>query len=110
MQLVQLQKDLDKIAATGTQVVGISYDAVDALAGFAEKKKITFPLAVRPWQQDDHRVRAFEQGGQRQAGGHRLPGTMILDKNGIVRAKLFYNGPFKRHTTDELVKAAEAVK
>ena len=41
---MQLQSDLKDIEAAGLSLVGISYDSVEVLAKFAEKRKITFPL------------------------------------------------------------------
>jgi peroxiredoxin len=38
------------------------------------------------------------------------PGTFIIDKSGVIRAKLFLQGYRTRHTTDELVQAAKAIK
>jgi hypothetical protein len=34
----------------------------------------------------------------------------VLDKDGVIRAKLFHEGPFKRHTPDDLIEAAKGVK
>ena len=41
---MQLQTDLKDIEAAGLTIVGISYDSVDVLAKFTEKRKITYPL------------------------------------------------------------------
>ena len=42
--MVQLQKDIAAIEATGTQVVGVSYDSTEVLRNFAEPAGISFPL------------------------------------------------------------------
>ena len=41
---MQLQTDLKDIEAAGLTIVGISYDSVDVLAKFTEKRTITYPL------------------------------------------------------------------
>jgi hypothetical protein len=38
------------------------------------------------------------------------PGTFILDQKGLIRAKLFLEGFRSRHTTDDLIKAAMAIR
>ncbi len=38
------------------------------------------------------------------------PGTYILDKEGVVRDKLFLERYQVRHTTEQLLKAAETVQ
>jgi peroxiredoxin len=41
-----LQADLKDIEAAGIQIIGVSYDSVEDLAKFAEKRKISFlPLS-----------------------------------------------------------------
>jgi hypothetical protein len=38
------------------------------------------------------------------------PGTFLLDRDGVIRAKLFLEGYRTRHTTAALVEAARGVK
>jgi peroxiredoxin len=42
--------------------------------------------------------------------GIPYPGTMVLDQEGIIRAKLFLDGYKDRHKTDALIKAAKEIK
>ena len=35
---------------------------------------------------------------------------LLVDKEGVIRAKLFHEGPFKRHTPEGLVNAAKEAK
>jgi len=113
MQLVQLQKDLKKIEAAGIHVVGVSYDSVAVLKTFSDKRKITFPLLSDP---ESRTIIAYALKNQEMAGkkfgkidldGVPYPGTILVDKEGIVRAKLFRDGYIKRHSSDDLIKAAE---
>lgn len=109
-QLVQLQKDLEKIEATGTHVVAISYDAVDILQEFASKKKIAFPLLS---DSDSKIITAYgilNKDAKGKASGVPNPETFLVDKLGIVRAKLFREGPIARHTNAELIAEAEKLK
>jgi peroxiredoxin len=115
-QLVQLQKDLKPIEDAGVRVVGVSYDPVDVLKSFADKRQITFPLLSDP---DSKVIAAYALRNQEMAGkklgkidldGIPYPGTIIVDRDGVIRAKLFVDGYRERHSTEELVKAAEGLK
>jgi peroxiredoxin len=45
-----------------------------------------------------------------KAVGVPHPGTFILDRQGVIRAKLFLEGYRERHTTEALITAAKAIK
>lgn len=111
-----MQKDLAKIEAAGVKVVGVSYDSVEVLKGFADKQKITFPLLSDP---DSKTIAAYALKNKETAGkkfgkvdldGVPYPGTILVGTDGVVKAKLFVDGYRERHGTDELVKAAEGLK
>jgi peroxiredoxin len=115
-QLVQLQGELTKFQGAGVQVVGISYDSVDVLKEFAEKRNIAFPLLSDP---DSKTIIAYALKNKETAGkkfgkvdldGIPYPGTLLVDKDGVIRAKLFADGYKERHSVDDLVKAAECLK
>jgi peroxiredoxin Q/BCP len=108
--LVQLQTDLDKIKASGIQVVGISYDSVAVLKKFSEAHKITFPLLSDPGSKTIDAYHIRNEAAKGKAEGVPNPGTFIVDKSGMIRAKLFLDGYRTRHTTDELIRAAKAAK
>jgi len=87
------------------QVVGLSYDTVDVLAKFANRRKITFPLLSDP---DSMTIQAFHlmnAEAQGIAEGVPFPGTVILDHQGTIRAKLFFDGYSKRHVPQDILKA-----
>jgi peroxiredoxin Q/BCP len=99
--LVQLQKDLSDIEATGTQVVGISYDSVEALKKFSESQGIHFPLLS---DEGSATIKAF---GIHDREGYAHPGTYLIDQQGTVRAALFLDGYRDRHTNSALIEAAK---
>jgi peroxiredoxin len=103
---VQLQADLKKIEGAGVTVVAISYDPVDVLADFAKSKGITFPLLA------DAGSKTIDAYGIRDAegNGYPHPGTFLVDKEGVIRAKLFEEGFKKRHSTEALLEAAKGLK
>ncbi len=111
-----MQRDLKKIEDAGVRVAGVSYDSVEVLKGFADKQKITFPLLSDP---DSKTIAAYALRNKETAGkkfgkvdldGVPYPGTLLIDKEGVVRAKLFVDGYKDRHSVEELVKAAEGLK
>jgi peroxiredoxin len=111
-----LQRDLKAIEAAGVKVVGISYDPVEVLKEFSDKSKITFPLLSDPDSKviDAYALRNKEMAkkklGKLELDGVPYPGTLIVDRDGVIRAKLFEDGFVKRHTPAELIKAAEGLK
>jgi peroxiredoxin len=53
---------------------------------------------------------AGKKYGKIDLDGVPYPGTYLIDKDGIVRAKLFVDGYKDRHSVDELLKAAKSLK
>jgi peroxiredoxin Q/BCP len=108
-----LQKDLAKIEGAGIKVAGISYDSVDELKKFTDKEKIAYPLLSDP---ESKTIAAYSLKNKETAGkkigkidmdGIPYPGTLLVDKEGVIRAKLFVDGYRERHSVGELLKAAE---
>ena len=98
------------------KVVGISYDSVEVLKAFADKQTITFPLLSDPesktilaYSLKNHEM-VGKKYGKIDLDGVPYPGTLLVDKEGVIRAKLFVDGYKERHSVDELVKAAEGLK
>lgn len=111
-----MQRDAEKLEAAGVKVVGISYDSVEVLKEFAGKKKITFPLLSDP---ESTTILAYSLKNKEMIGkkfgkidveGVPYPGTILVDKEGVIRAKLFVEGYKERHSVDELVEAVERLK
>ncbi len=93
-----MQKEHHKVKDAGITLVAISYDPVEVLAKFTEKHKVTFPLLSDP---NGKTIAAFGLTNKELAGkkvgkvsldGIPYPGTMVLDKQGVIRAKLFFDG------------------
>ena len=105
-----MQRDLKSIEAAGVQLVGISYDDTKALKTFSDRMKIAFPLLSDPGSQtiDAYHIRNTAARGK--AEGVPNPGTFILDREGVIRSKLFLDGYRQRHTTEALIEAAKAIK
>ena len=105
-----MQADLRKFEDAGLQIVGISYDSVEVLAKFAAKSKITFPLLSDPDSKTIAAYSLLNKEAKGKAEGIPYPGTMVVDRAGMIRAKLFLEGYRDRHATDALVKAAKGIQ
>jgi peroxiredoxin len=81
------------------------------LAKFAGKHKIAYPLLS---DTNSKTIKAYGVFNQEAKGGPTegipYPGTMLIDKDGIIRAKLFLEGYKKRSGAADLIKAAESIK
>jgi peroxiredoxin len=104
-----LQADQKEFEAAGIQIVGISYDSVEVLGRFAEKK-ITFPLLSDSGSKTIAAYGLLNKEATGKAEGIPYPGTLVIDRDGIIRAKLFLDGFRERHSKDELIKAAKGIK
>ena len=105
-----MQKDLTSLEEKQIRVVALSYDSVDVLTKFAGKKKIAFPLLSDP---DSKVIKAFgllNTEAAKRIAGVPYPGTMIIDKKGTIRVKLFYDGHRDRHTAADIVKAVGGIE
>jgi peroxiredoxin len=111
-----LQKNSKAIEAAGVNLVGISYDSVDVLKAFAAKRKITFALLSDPESQTiiDYSLKNKEMLGKKfgkiNLDGVPYPGTFLVDREGIIRAKLFVDGYRERHSVEALLQAAAKLK
>ena len=108
--MVQLQKDLKSIETEGIQLVGISYDDTKILKAFSDRMKIAFPLLSDPGSRTIDAYHIRNEAAKERAEGVPNPGTFILNREGIIRAKLFLEGFRERHTTEALIEAAKSIK
>jgi hypothetical protein len=70
-------------------MAAISYDSVDILKSFADRKKIEFPMLADP---DSKTIRAYEVLNSEAAGqykGMARPGYFFIDTQGVIREKFF---------------------
>ena len=105
-----MQRDLKSLEEAGLQIVGISYDDPAILKKFSDQSKITFPLLSDP---QSHTIDAYHirnDAAKGKVSGVPLPGTFLLDGQGVIRGKLFLDGYRDRHTTDALLQAASSIR
>ena len=110
-----MQTDLTKLEEAGIKVVGISYDSVEVLKAYSEKRSLTFPLLSDAGSKtiDAFGIRNKQMDGKtygsNDLSGVPHPGTYLVDNQGFVKAKLFLEKYEERHTTDALIEAAKNV-
>ncbi len=101
---------MKSIETAGLQVVGISYDDPTILKSFSDTSKITFPLLSDPKSKTIEDYHILNPAAKGKAEGVPYPGTFIVDRKGVIRAKLFLDGYRDRHSTDALIKAGKSVE
>jgi len=116
-QLVELQQHAAELAAAGVKVYAITYDPQDALARFAEKHGITYPLLS---DEGSAVIRSFgilntlidpDDPARHPVTGQAFygipyPGTYITDENGEVVEKSFFREYEKRQSAGTLLDRA----
>lgn len=99
-----MQKAQKQFKDAGVQIVGVSPDKVEVLKRFADSAKIEFPLLS---DEGSQMIKAYGLLFQR---GLPHPGTIVIDKTGVVRGKIFREGYRDRHTNDELLTLVKNLK
>jgi len=70
-------------------VAALSYDTVEILKSFADRRKIEFPMLADP---DSQTIRAYEVLNAEASGqykGMARPGYFFIDTQGVIREKFF---------------------
>jgi peroxiredoxin len=108
LQLIQLQRNLKTIEASGGQVVGISYDPVKVLKHFANEQAITFQLLSDVGSKT---IDAYDMRNKQSNDGSANHGVIILDQKGVIRARpyLLSSQP-DQHNVDILVNALKEAR
>lgn len=111
-QLIDLKAAQAPLAERGYTLSAISYDAPEALAMFAEKQGVGYTLLS---DQGSAMIDAFKlRDPQYPAGSYAYgvpkPSIFILDRSGVVRAKLAQEGYKVRPTNEAILAAVDGVK
>lgn len=109
-QLQDLQKSLAQIEGSGIQLVALSYDAPATNAAAVKKLGITFPLLSDAGSKviDAYGIRNHEAKGR--GAGIPHPVLFIVDRQGVIRAKLGRENYRARPESAEIIAAAQAVR
>jgi peroxiredoxin len=88
-QLVELQNAKGRFEKQGISVAALSYDTVEILKSFADRRKIEFPMLADP---DSQTIRAYDVLNAEASGQYRgmaRPGYFFIDTQGVIREKFF---------------------
>jgi len=109
-QLQELQKDLAAIQSTGVQLVTISYDPVATNAAASAKLGLTLPLLSDPGSKviDAYGIRNEDAKGRSAGVPH--PVLFVLDRDGVIRAKLMRESYRDRPESAEIIAAVKGLK
>jgi peroxiredoxin len=110
LQMIQLQRIHKEIEAAGGQVVGISYDPVDKLKGYAKRQKVLFPLLSDAGSKtiDAYDIRSKE--APPEISGFARHATFIVDQKGVIRSKIFRLSYQERPAVDLLINALKEAR
>jgi peroxiredoxin len=88
-QLIQLQVAKARFEKQGIKLAGISYDSVEILKYFSDRRKIEFPMLSDP---DSKIIRTYKVLNSEATGpnkGMARPGYFFIDTGGMIREKFF---------------------
>lgn len=109
-QLEDLQTAHKDIEATGIRLIAVSYDAPAKGAAAAQKLGLTYPLLADP---DSKVITAYgilNHEAMGKGAGIAHPVAFVLDREGVIRAKLMRDNYRDRPESAELIAAAKALK
>ena len=111
-QLIGLKDVAAQLEAKGYPIAAISYDAPEALAAFADKQSISYTLLS---DDGSKMIDAFKLRDPQYPAGHFAygvprPSIFIVDRAGVVRAKLAEDGYKVRPTNEAVLAAVDGVK
>ena len=101
-QLIQLQAAKERFQKQGIGLAGISYDSVEILKYFADRRKIDFPLLSDP---DSQIIREYQVLNSEAVGpnaGMARPGYFFIDPEGMIREK-FFEAKYRERLTGNTV-------
>ena len=101
---MELQSVLPALTENQVAVYAISYDPVDALAKFAGKYAITYPLLSDADSAVIRRLGIYNEEAGEQVQGIPHPGVFVLDAQGMIEAKHFYDSYRERETGPSVVE------
>ncbi|HTC62050.1 MAG TPA: redoxin domain-containing protein [Candidatus Saccharimonadales bacterium] len=101
-QLIQLQAARQRFEEQGIKLAGVSYDSVEILKFFSDRRKIEFPLLSDP---DSKIIRMYQVLNSEAVGpneGMARPGYFFIDPKGNIREK-FFEAKYRERLTGNTV-------
>ena len=110
-QLMDLNTAVAAMQRRGYNLAGISYDSPDILKGFIERRNIGYTLLSDPKSEiiDRYNLRDPQYPPGNRAYGVPRPIIFILDRNGVIQAKLYEATYTKRPPATLVVETLDKI-
>ncbi len=98
LQVMELNGGVAEMAKRGYRLVGVSYDSTAAQAQFTADRSLKFSLLSDPKSEiiDRFKLRDPQYSSGSRAYGVPRPTIFVLDRDGVVKAKLYESAYTKR--------------
>jgi len=103
-QLIQLQAAKARFEKQGIKLAGISYDSVEILKFFSDRRKIDFPLLSDPESKIIRQYQVLNAEAVGPNAGMSRPGYFFVDPEGVIREK-FFEAKYRERLTGNTVLA-----
>ncbi|HEY2645716.1 MAG TPA: peroxiredoxin family protein [Candidatus Acidoferrales bacterium] len=103
-QLIQLQAAKARFEKQGLRLAGISYDSVQILKYFTDRRKITFPLLSDPDSKIIQMYGVLNSEAMGPNAGMARPGYFFIDPQGVIHEK-FFEAKYRERLTGNSVLA-----
>jgi len=112
---VELQRRYADITRQGLGLIAISYDAPETLKAFTASRGITFPLVSDPGSAIIKRFGLLNETVDPKSRTYGIPhpGTLVVDRKGVVVSRFFEDAYQERYTTGAILSGlggASAIK
>lgn len=99
------------LASRGYTLVGLSYDDTAVLARFAAERKASWPLLSDPQSKviDGWQLRDPAYAAGSRAYGVPRPAIFVIDKQGVIRARLMEEDYRKRPQVEAVLAAVDGI-
>ncbi len=101
-QLIQLQAAKERFEKQGIKLAGISYDSVEILKYFSDRRKIDFPLLSDPESKIIRMYQVLNSAAMGPNAGMARPGYFFIDPEGMIREK-FFEAKYRERLTGNTV-------
>ena len=110
-QLMDINSGAGEIEKRGYRVAALSYDSPETFKAFADKRGITFTFLSDPKSEviDLYKLRDPQYPEGNRAYGVPKPIIFILDKGGVIRAKLYEESFKVRPPVSAVIGALDAL-
>jgi peroxiredoxin len=110
-QLIDMNGGAAEIEKRGYRIAALSYDSPETLKTFADKRQISFTFLSDPKSEviDLYKLRDPQYPPGSRAYGVPKPIIFVLDKGGVIRAKLYEESFKVRPPVSAVISAIDAL-